>query len=309
MQRVIATPARPLVAALHFYISEFRVPNSEFEMFLGYNTNGCAHHDVFDAVEIMAEIGYRGVAITIDHAVLNRCDERFDVQLERMKAVLAKYSLRSVVETGARFLLRPREKHEPTLMAADRRARDVRLAFLTQAIDLAARLDSDCVSLWSGTLREEIDESEAFARLAGGLQEILQYAADRHVAIGFEPEPGMFIDTMRRYEQLLEHVDAPNFKLTLDVGHLHCQGEEPIAEVIRRWADRLINVHIEDMRHGRHEHLMFGEGEMDFPPIIAALEEINYPGGLFVELSRHSHAAPEAMQQSYDFLRPLMKAK
>ena len=39
-------------------------------MFLGYNTNGLAHHDLFDAVELLAEIGYRGVAITIDHNAL-----------------------------------------------------------------------------------------------------------------------------------------------------------------------------------------------------------------------------------------------
>ncbi len=40
-------------------------------MFLGYNTNGMAHHDLFDAVELLAEIGYRGVAITIDHGALS----------------------------------------------------------------------------------------------------------------------------------------------------------------------------------------------------------------------------------------------
>ena len=39
-------------------------------MYLGYNTNGLAHHDLFDAVELLAEIGYRGVAITIDHNAL-----------------------------------------------------------------------------------------------------------------------------------------------------------------------------------------------------------------------------------------------
>ena len=39
-------------------------------MFLGYNTNGLAHHGLFDAVELLAEIGYRGVAITIDHNAL-----------------------------------------------------------------------------------------------------------------------------------------------------------------------------------------------------------------------------------------------
>ena len=36
-------------------------------MFLGYNTNGLAHHDLLDAIALLAEIGYRGVAITLDH--------------------------------------------------------------------------------------------------------------------------------------------------------------------------------------------------------------------------------------------------
>ena len=39
-------------------------------MLLGYNTNGLAHHDLFDAVGLLAEIGYRSVAITIDHGAL-----------------------------------------------------------------------------------------------------------------------------------------------------------------------------------------------------------------------------------------------
>ena len=74
-------------------------------------------------------------------------------------------------------------------------------------------------------------------------------------------------------------LDAASLRLTLDVGHLHCQGEGPIDQLIRRWAPRLANVHIEDMRAGVHEHLMFGEGEIDFPPILRTLTEIGYTGG------------------------------
>ena len=104
----------------------------------------------------------------------------------------------------------------------------------------------------------------------------------------------MFVDRLVQFEKLLGRFDSPALRLTIDIGHLHCQGELPIAEQIRRWSDRLVNVHIEDMRAGVHEHLMFGEGEIDFPPALAALAESDYAGLVQVELSRHSHMGPQA---------------
>jgi L-ribulose-5-phosphate 3-epimerase len=41
--------------------------------------------------------------------------------------------------------------------------------------------------------------------------------------------------------------------------------------------------------------------------VIAALREIGYTGGLHVELSRHSHLAPEVVRESYRFLEPLVR--
>ena len=151
-------------------------------------------------------------------------------------------------------------------------------------------------------LREPIEAGIAFTRLAESLRLVLDYAAERGVVIGFEPEPGMLVATLADYERLLTQVDAPNFGLTIDVGHLHCTGEVPIAAQIHRWRDRIVNVHIEDMRAGVHEHLMFGEGEIEFPPILSALQEIGYQSGVYVELSRHSHDAPEAARRAYRFL-------
>jgi sugar phosphate isomerase/epimerase len=113
----------------------------------------------------------------------------------------------------------------------------------------------------------------------------------------------MLIDSMRGFEELLQRLDQANLRLTLDVGHLHCQGETPIADVIRRYAPRLVNVHLEDMRAGRHEHLMFGEGEIDFPPIFRALAEVGYAGGVHVELSRHSHEGPSAARRAMECLQ------
>jgi sugar phosphate isomerase/epimerase len=301
-------------------------------MFLGYNTNGMAHHDLFDAVELLAEIGYRGVAITIDHNALPPHGRHVRQRIARLRRLLERLGMRSVIETGARFLLDPRLKHEPTLLSEGRR---VRIDFYKYAVDCAAQLGSDCVSLWSGALRgkeagsgpffggkthfaskrlaENMDLSpstahrQALDRLVEGLREVLDYAAAKDVAIGFEPEPGMLIDSLRAFEELLGRIDAPNLGLTLDVGHLQCQGETPIPEMIRRWAPRLVNVHLDDMRTGVHQHLMFGDGEIEFPPILQTLTEVGYTGGVYVELSGHSRQAPEAAKEALEFLSQRMR--
>ena len=273
-------------------------------MYLGYNTNGLAHHALQDAIRLVDEIGYRGIAITIDHGALNPFIDTHEYELAQAKRLVDELNLRTVVETGARFLLDPRRKHHPTLLSANPGDRARRVDFLRRAIDVAAELGSDCVSFWSGAPDNHADDEQLWQRLIDGLCSVVEHAKTRYVAIGFEPEPGMFINTMDRFAELQDRIgpDRDTLKLTLDLGHLHCLGEIPIEDRIAEWADLIVNVHIDDMRRGAHEHLMFGEGEMDFPPLLSALSNIGYEGGVFVELSRHSHCGPAAAQEAYDFL-------
>jgi len=270
-------------------------------MRLGYNTNGFAHHDPFDAIEVLAKLGYRSIALTIDHGTLSP-RSTMPADLHRMRDQLRQYELDCVIETGARFLLDPWVKHEPTLVSPSPAERQRRIDFLKYAIDVAHELDADCVSLWAGIVRDAASPEAVLDRLASGLQEVCAHAEQAQIDIGFEPEPGMAIDTMGRFARLLEWFDAPRLKLTLDIGHLFCQGEVPLADPIRRWSERLVNVHLEDMRVGMHEHLMFGEGEMAFEPVLQTLAEVGYAGGVHVELSRHAHDAVAAARRSYEFL-------
>jgi sugar phosphate isomerase/epimerase len=272
-------------------------------MLFGYNTNGFAHHRLEDALTILADLGYQSVAITLDHQALSPYDLGFRKQLAKVKALLTKLRLRSVIETGARFLLDPRRKHQPTLVSPGAPWRAMRLWFLERAVDVAAELGSDAVSFWSGTAVDRPGRGVLWDRLVDGCKRLCKYAQKCRVRLAFEPEPGMFVDTMKGYAELFDRVSHPSFGLTLDVGHLHCQGELPVADHVRRWRDVLWNVHIEDMRRGVHDHLMFGEGEMEFAPILGALEEVGYRGGVHVELSRHSHDAVETARKALAFLR------
>ncbi len=275
-------------------------------MQLGYNTNGLAHHGLPAAIKLLADIGYRSVAITLDHATLNPYGKHFVEELYQVQSLLEEHGMASVIETGARYLLDPQRKHEPSLLSPRTAGRPQRIEFLRHAIDIAVALGSDCVSLWSGVLPGDVSPEAGMPHLAEGLQVVLDYAGRHGMQLGFEPEPGMLVDTMLSYAELLELVDSPFLKLTLDIGHLHCLGETPIADVIHTWHERLVNVHIEDMRHGRHEHLMFGEGEIDFPPILEALREVGYDGPLNVELSRHSHMGPVAARKAFVFLNTML---
>ena len=271
-------------------------------MRLGYNTNGTTGHRWEQAIEIMAEIGYRSVAITVDHACLDPYSPTLSGELKRMQQTLDRFGMTSVIETGARFLLDPRQKHEPTLVGASAEGRAIRLDFLKRCVDLAKELNSEAVSFWSGIVRDQGSTEEVFRRLSDGCRQLIDYAAPRGVPLAFEPEPGMFVQSFDDYRRLLTLVDGPGFGLTIDLGHVHCLEARPIAEYLIEWKDRIVTIHIEDMCRGVHDHLRFGEGTIDFPPVLKTLKAIGYAGSLNVELSRHSHMAPEVMRESYEFL-------
>ena len=94
------------------------------------------------------------------------------------------------------------------------------------------------------------------------------------------------LDKLRRR---LGHPEA--LGLTLDIGHIVCLEPMSVTECVRR--GRPVHVHLEDMRRGVHEHLFFGEGELDLDETLRVLTEIDYRGMVAVELSRHAHAAHE----------------
>jgi L-ribulose-5-phosphate 3-epimerase len=275
-------------------------------MLLGYNTNGLTGHRWEQALELMHEIGYRSVAITIDHHCLDPYSPDLPRELTRMQRLLEQQDMISCIETGARFLLDPRHKHEPTLVSAMAEHRAVRVDFLKRCIDIAATLDSQAVSFWAGIVRDDVSRDEALARLAGGVREVLDYALEAGVRLAFEPEPGMLVQTFDDYRELLSRVDGPGFGLCVDIGHVHCLESRPISELLTEWNSRIYTIHIEDMKRGVHDHLRFGDGTIDFPPAIATLKSLDYRGGLNVELSRHSHIAPEVLRESFEFLRGMI---
>jgi len=273
-------------------------------MRLGFSTNSISDASPLDALPILRDMGYTSIAITLDHAVLNPYGENISQEIASWRAALAQAGMTCGIETGARHLLDPRQKHEPTLVTAASLGRSRRIDFLKRSIDIAKAVGAPSVSLWSGIARDSADEESLWDRLTTSLEPVLVHAAVHDIQIGFEPEPGMFIDTLARYQQLLDRLNRPDaLRLTIDIGHMQCMGERPAADLLSVWADRIINVHIDDMLACRHEHLPLGSGDVEFSSILKTLASWGYAGGLYIELPRQSHRWIETAHQSAVFLR------
>jgi L-ribulose-5-phosphate 3-epimerase len=269
-------------------------------MRLGYGTNGFANHRLPEALTVIAELGYDGVALTLDHNHLDPFGPGLRERTAEVGKLLAEHNLSVVIETGGRYVLDPYRKHEPTLLHTHGSER--RIALLERAVDVAADLGADAVSFWSGTLPSDVSPELGWDRLVASCNQLVAYAADRGVRLGLEPEPGMLVDDLAGYLKLQAEVGSEALGLTLDIGHLVCNEPNPPATCIATGAPYLVNVQIDDMRRGVHEHLEFGTGEVDFAEVFEALHAIDYQGLVAVELPRHSHAAPTVARESIVFL-------
>jgi L-ribulose-5-phosphate 3-epimerase len=275
-------------------------------MYLAYNTNGLAHHRLEEALILLADLGYGGVALTPDVGHLDplRTDER---DWEQARTAMDRLKLRRVLETGARFVLDPRRKHWPNLLS--RRDEDAvrRMDFYRRCLKQARVLGAELISIWSGPMESGDDPKAAFARLLQRLPALLDEASREGVAVCFEPEPGHLIDGLARYRELRQSLRREDLMTTIDIGHLIVTETGAPQEHLAEFAPTLRNVQIDDARRGVHEHLLPGEGEIEFPPVLQELRRLGYHGPVALELSRDSHRGAEAAARAFQALSPFFK--
>ncbi|MFJ4717526.1 sugar phosphate isomerase/epimerase family protein [Streptomyces sp. NPDC088785] len=271
---------------------------------LGYGTNGLTDLRLDDALALLADLGYDGVGLTLDHMHLDPLAPDLPARTRRVARTLQRRHLTATVETGARYVLDPRRKHGPSLLDPDPGARAARVGLLLRAIQVAADLGAHAVHLFSGVTPPGTGADTAWKRLAASLGPVLDAADAAGMPLAIEPEPGHLLGTLADFHHLRGLLGSPGvLGLTLDLGHCQCLEPESPADCVRAAAPWLRHVQIEDMRRGVHEHLPFGDGEIDFPPLLDALAATGYQGLTVVELPRHSHAGPHLAAASLAFLR------
>ena len=271
---------------------------------LAFSTNAFKQTSLEQAVRTIAAIGYAGVEIMAD-APHMRPDTFTDKQASDLWKLVEGLGLRvSNVNAFTGFCFPDGDTYHPTWVEKDSRLRRQRIEHTKRAIELTAMIGGRHISLQPAGPYMGRDIDELYQMYADGLAACVDHARSHGVTLGVEPEPGLLIERSDQYARLKERyfAEEPAIAMNADLGHFYCVREDP-ADVLRRRRDQIHHVHLEDIGYQRvHQHLVPGEGAMDFAAIFAALDEIGYGGMVTVELYPYTSTAADVAQRAFDHL-------
>lgn len=231
----------------------------------GFRTVGYRKWPLQDAFHSIAEIGFDGVEICLEHPECR--PEALDADRARTIAAMvadAGLAVASVSYHG--------DGEPPEARAQNQR----------RAVELAPRLGAQVLIL-NAWATQPGREEEQWAQLDRDLRKLLPLAESEGVFIALEPEPGHFLSSSADMKRLLDEIGHPRLRINLDVGHAFLTDPDVI-DSIHALGEAIVHTHIEGMPAGRHEHLVPGEGDMDLRAVIDALAATGYSGYHTVDL-------------------------
>ncbi|MBI5555927.1 MAG: sugar phosphate isomerase/epimerase [Elusimicrobia bacterium] len=151
------------------------------------------------------------------------------------------------------------------------------------AIETAAKIGAKIVIVHSGNmLTNSQDGFEKNRRIETSIQSlkiISEIAQKKNVRLALENLlGGMVAGEAWQLEQIIEALDKDVVGVCVDVSHASL-GKE-LDKILKTFSSRIIAVHISDNHGKMDDHLIPGEGTLDFVKIARKLKEINY-GGVF----------------------------
>jgi fructoselysine 3-epimerase len=281
-------------------------------MKLSFSTNAFVEFPLTKAIEVIADIGYQGVEILADVPHLYPFSTT-NSDLAKVVTVLEAKGLQvssiNANTAAGYYECGPGKKFweplfEPSLANPDDDARKWRIGYTKKCIDMARSLSCSNVSITSGRMVPGVSPDRSMEYLKRSLDEVLEYAAASGVRIGMEYEPGLLVERFDELDLLIREVGAQNFGANLDLGHSHVLRENPW-EVIRGLSAKIFHVHLEDIRSGKHYHLIPGEGDINFEVLLRALDSVSYDGFVTVELYTYSKTPEQAAKKAFDYLSRL----
>lgn len=256
-------------------------------MKLAFSTNAYLNFSFAEAVTRLAKIGYAGVEIMADvpHAWPAYL---LPEQKAWMKKALAdnKLAISNINSFMMHAINDPRQKYwHPSWIEPDRHYRQIRIDHTKRALTLAKELGAPCITTEPGGPVEPGQSwKQALQLFVEMIKPVAEHAEKEGVLLLVEPEPGLLIETVDQFLEFMQHIQSPAVGMNFDIGHAYCVKDDP-ATSIPRCAKFIRHFHLEDIAATRvHQHLVPGEGAIDFAAALAAIRAMNYQGWITIEL-------------------------
>jgi protein FrlC len=274
-----------------------------------YSTNAYTKWPLARAVADVAKRGFEGIEILADapHAFPAK-----DFDLDGLKGAIAESKL-AVPNLNANTTLgldpkgRDPSGFWPGFLDSSIGVRKMKAEYVKNVIDLAREVGAMAVCTASGVRPPGTSDREAFSRMAGALEEILDHAGRApQVRVGLEYEPGFYLGDLASTLRVVRELGHPLLGFNLDIGHAWCVGDD-LEKAIGEAGPRIWNLHVEDIKGRVHQHLIPGRGDLDFPAMFRALERVNYAGFVTLELYPYKDSPGEAGEEGLKHLRTLIR--
>ncbi|WP_432510534.1 sugar phosphate isomerase/epimerase family protein [Kineococcus sp. SYSU DK001] len=276
---------------------------------LAYNANGLRSLDVGDAVRTLADLGYDGIELSLNHQHVDPWAFG-PADADRLRATLERTGLTACsLATGDPHLLSD-SPFEPALVDPDPAERARRLDLLQRGVRAGALIGVPLVVFSSGRRRPEVAPAQADAWFDEALAVLLDTLHDTldaaglprgSTVLGIEPEPGFHYQTNAEVAAVMERTGSPDLWLSQDLGHCVVVEDDALGS-LERHLPFTRHLQVEDIADRVHAHLVPGDGHVDFDAVGAVLAA-GYEGWVSVELYDHDPVHREAARRSREFLR------
>lgn len=171
------------------------------------------------------------------------------------------------------------------------------IARLFRHIEIASQLGVKTVDIHPGGKRDATDDelAEILEVNTAAFRRIADFASERGMRIGIENMIYSGNTTAADILRLINSIDRVNVGITLDTSHANmCRQDIP--DMIRCFGPHLIATHISDNDGSGDQHLIPGDGTIDWPSVMAAFREIGYEGTLNLEIPGARKGTPDTWQ-------------
>ena len=184
----------------------------------------------------------------------------------------------------------------------DRSTQERELEQVHRAIDLAVSFGARSIRVRPGN-----DDAACLERIVPWFQQAARYAAGRGVYMGLENHGGGISGQPRLCAELASRVGSPFFGVLYEPCNLMHAGVD-YRYGLHVMREHIVHVHCKDGAYtlAGFQYTMLGQGQIDYPWILAQLDAIGYAGDLALEYEMPEPPPAEALKQWYATFRAMV---